>query len=210
MTRKRFHGARTATPFKGRLGSTSTATTRTKTRNTEHSIAPVVICRNVPTTMSPWEVIPHRTQSTAGASEGEVRAMLDLELGHKNIRAVVDFHTSGRMVFFPDNTDNKNPELVPKATYLRLGNKIAQNMLTPEDDPFDVRPFSCFQGPVAGNSSTVLHANGLLALTVELSAHGVRRPQGYELLRAIENGVRASFVVMDDLRADRNEFTLSN
>lgn len=92
-------------------------------------------------------------------SEPEVQALLKLELGHPNVKGVIDFHSYGDDIFFPWDSTHEAPENV--AVYKEICPKIAE-----------ATGYSWAQGAElylnSGDSTDSMHANGKLTLCFEI------------------------------------------
>jgi len=97
----------------------------------------------------------------SGASEKEIQAVLNLDLGHKNIKGVIDFHTYGNMMLYPWGHSYDQPENVD--TYKNLGQKMNAAM----GNSFRLMQSSELY-PSSGSSENVHHANKRLTYTLEV------------------------------------------
>lgn len=131
----------------------------------------------------------------AGASEVEVQSMLALELGRKNIKGVLDFHSYGGMILYPwggtrDKVDNVE-------TYKRIGN--AMNDAIGDERYRVIQSIELY--PTSGGSHDIHHANGKFSITAEIgdSFH----PSASELPGVVEQGSRIAYSFLDQVLADK-------
>ena len=96
-----------------------------------------------------------------GASEPETQALLGLELGHANIRGVIDHHSYSEMILYPWGHTTKPSE--KDATYREIGNKINDAM----GGDYEVKQSSGLY-PCSGESDDCHHANDILSFTFEV------------------------------------------
>lgn len=97
----------------------------------------------------------------AGASESEIQSVLNLELGHKNIRGVIDHHSYGEMILYPwGYTDQPAPNA---AMYQELGARLNAVM----DNRYNLQQSSGLY-PSSGESDDFHNANGLVSFTFEV------------------------------------------
>ncbi len=97
----------------------------------------------------------------AGASEKETQSILNLDLGHKNIKGVIDFHSYGNMILYPwghtyDHVENFD-------TYKEIGTRMNNAM----GNSFRLMQ-SAELYPTSGSSENVHHANKRLTFTIEI------------------------------------------
>lgn len=131
----------------------------------------------------------------SGASEVEVQSLLALELGHKNIKGVLDFHSYGGMLLYPWGGTRDKVENVE--TYRRIG--------TAMNDAIGDERYRLMQSvelyPTSGGSHDVHHANGKFSITAEIgdSFH----PSASELPAIVEQGTRIGISFLDNVLADK-------
>lgn len=97
----------------------------------------------------------------APASESETQAMVGLEVGHKNIRGIIDHHSYGNMILYPWGHTTEPCEQVE--LYKELGGKLNAAM----DNSFRVMQSSGLY-PSAGESDDAQHVNGIVTYTFEI------------------------------------------
>ena len=97
----------------------------------------------------------------SGASEPEVKAMLALELGHPNIRGVIDHHGYGEMILRPWGYTHKSP------TDLAFYDEVGKRMRAAQQNPYRYLSATDLY-PTSGGSNDVHEANGIIGLTIEL------------------------------------------
>lgn len=131
----------------------------------------------------------------SGASEVEVQSLLALELGRKNIKGVLDFHSYGGMILYPWGGTRQPVENVD--TYKRIGNAMNDAI---GDERYRVMQ-SVELYPTSGGSHDVHHANGLFSITAEIgdSFH----PSESELPNIVEQGTRIATSFIDNVLADK-------
>gem|GEM_PF-639518 len=98
-----------------------------------------------------------------GASESEVKSILGLELGHKNIKGVIDFHAYGEVIIYP--WAHKKEPVENAATYKKLGKKLNKAL----GNTYKVIAGADFDYMNSGSSDTVLQANKIINFTIELA-----------------------------------------
>jgi hypothetical protein len=131
----------------------------------------------------------------SGASEAEVQSMLELELGRKNVKAVLDFHSYGGMLLYPWGGTRDKVENVE--TYKRIGNAMNDAI---GDERYRVMQ-SVELYPTSGGSHDVHHVNGKFSITAEIgdSFH----PGASELPIVVEQGTRIGTTFIDQVLADK-------
>ncbi|MDQ7824300.1 MAG: M14 family metallopeptidase [Candidatus Eremiobacteraeota bacterium] len=97
-----------------------------------------------------------------GASESEVKSVMNLELSRKNIKGVIDFHAYGEMILYPWAHTDEPVENVE--TYKALGKKLNDSM----GGGYRVMQ-SCDLYPNSGSSENVHHVNKRMTFTVEMA-----------------------------------------
>ncbi|MBS2038256.1 hypothetical protein JST97_24945 [bacterium] len=126
-----------------------------------------------------------------GASEPETQAMQKLVLQRPNIRGVLDYHSYGNLILIPWGYKNEQP--VNVAEYQRLG--AAMNQALGGD--YKVQP-SMDLYPTTGTSSDVFHANGKLAITMEIGKSF--QPPASEIPATVEKLTRANLAFLDHFK----------
>ena len=97
----------------------------------------------------------------SGGSEVEVQSLLQLELGQKNIRGVIDHHSYGEMILYPwGHTSEPSPN---KDVYVEIGKKLNQAM----DNRYSLKQSSGLY-PSSGESDDFHNVNGLISFTLEV------------------------------------------
>lgn len=131
----------------------------------------------------------------SGASEAEVQSLLALELGHENVKAVLDFHSYGGMLLYPWGASRDKVENVD--TYRRIANTMNEAI---GDDRYRVMQ-SVELYPTSGGSHDVHHINGKFSITAEIgdSFH----PSASELPVVVEQGTRIATAFIDQVLADK-------
>ena len=126
----------------------------------------------------------------SGASEPEVQAMQQLILGRDNVRGVVDYHSYGNMILYPWGHTSEPPANLE--TYQRVGQKMNEAL----GGDYRVGP-SIDLYPTHGTSSDVFHANGKLALTMEIGSSF--QPPAQEIPATVAKLTRANLVFLDEV-----------
>ena len=128
-----------------------------------------------------------------GASEPEVQALLNLELGHKNIIGVVDNHNCGEMLLYPAAGD--------AVFYKSLGTSM--------NEAAGGQPYRVMSAPelysVSGISNDVHEANGIVGMTLESGFS--MQPAAAELTRLQERASRAHLAFIDRVVENRDNLT---
>ena len=130
-----------------------------------------------------------------GNSEPETQAMQHLVLGRANIQGVVDYHSYGKMILIPWGYKDEQPANL--ATYQR----VAEAMNSALGGDYQVQP-SMELYPTTGTSSDVFHANGKLAITMEIGTSF--QPPASEIPATVEKLTRANLAFLDQLAATRS------
>jgi len=129
----------------------------------------------------------------SGASEIEVKSLLNLELGRKNMKGVLDYHSYGGMILYP--WGNTRGEVENVDTYRAVGTKM--------NDAIGDEKYRLMQSvslyPTSGGSHDIHHANGLFSMTLEIgdSFH----PRESELPKIVGQATRAGKVFIDEVLA---------
>jgi hypothetical protein len=129
----------------------------------------------------------------AAASEPETRALLELELGHKNILGVVDNHNCGEMLLYPAAGDKAYYQQLGQAMNAAAGGEPYRVMSAPE------------LYPVSGISNDVQHAHGIVGMTLE-SGFSMQPPEA-ELALLKERASRAHLAFIDKIIHDKDNLT---
>jgi len=98
----------------------------------------------------------------SGASESETKAVINVDLGKKNIKGVIDFHSYGEMILYPWGHTTEPPENVE--LYKELGSKMNSAM----GNKYSVMQSSDLY-PCSGTSDNLHQANKRLNYTIELA-----------------------------------------
>lgn len=123
-----------------------------------------------------------------GASEVEIKSLLDLELGRKNIKGIIDFHCYGRMILHPWGHTRDPPENV--AMYKEIGNAMAEKM---ERKHRVMQSFDLY--PASGTSEDAHNANKKISFTFEM---GRSFQPGEKEVEEIKNdGLSATMIFLD-------------
>jgi murein tripeptide amidase MpaA len=131
----------------------------------------------------------------SGGSEVEVQSLLDLQLGRKNIKGILDFHSYGGMLLYPWGGTRDKVENVD--TYRRIGSAM--------NDAIGDERYRLMQSvelyPTSGGSHDVHHINGKFSITAEIgdSFH----PSASELPGVVEQGTRIATSFIDQVLADK-------
>ena len=96
----------------------------------------------------------------SGASEAETRAVLKLELGHQNIRGVIDHHSYGDLILYP--WGHSSDPVPNKELFVDIGNAINAAM----DNTFSVEQ-SAGLYPDSGESDDTQYVNGIVPFILE-------------------------------------------
>lgn len=100
----------------------------------------------------------------SAASEPEVQALVQLELGQPNIKGVIDHHGYGEMILYPWGNTTQPVDNV--AEYRETGAKMNQAMAE------NGGAFRLMQStelyPTSGTSNDIQHVNGIMAYTLEI------------------------------------------
>ncbi|MCL5037384.1 MAG: M14 family metallopeptidase [Chloroflexi bacterium] len=123
-----------------------------------------------------------------GASESEIQSIRNLELDHKNIKGVIDYHSYGRTIMYPWGHSYENAP--NKKFYVELGNKLKNVM----KDNYDVMQSADFY-PASGSSEDFHQINNRISYTIEVGRSFM--PGESDLGRIVEDGYNASLVFID-------------
>lgn len=124
-----------------------------------------------------------------GASEPEVKALLDLQLKNSNIKAVVDYHSYGDTILYPyGHTKSPSPN---EALYKAIGKKMQEA----------TTGFSLEQSvglyPASGTSDDTQDLNGILNFTIEMGRSFQPNPKTIPVVT--ERVARASHALIDEI-----------
>jgi carboxypeptidase T len=97
-----------------------------------------------------------------GASEKEVQALLNLELGHDNIKGIIDHHGYGELFLRPWGWTQDPPDNIKDY------DDVASRMLAAQDSNKYTYQSAMDLYPTSGTSTDIQHANGKMAFTIEL------------------------------------------
>ena len=96
-----------------------------------------------------------------GGSEIETQALMDLNLGHTNIRGVLNHHSYGNLILHPWGVTHKPTDR--DEMYQQIGTKMNEAM----DNSFELES-SAELYPASGDSDDVAHANNVVPFTLEV------------------------------------------
>ncbi len=122
-----------------------------------------------------------------------MKSLLNLELGRKNMKGVLDYHSYGGMILYP--WGNTRGEVENADTYRAVGTKM--------NDAIGDEKYRLMQSvslyPTSGGSHDIHHANGLFSMTLEIgdSFH----PRESELPKIVGQATRAGKVFIDEVLA---------
>jgi len=123
-----------------------------------------------------------------GGSEAEIKALMNLEFSHKNIKGCIDHHSYGRMILYPwGHTYDPVPN-VDEYKMVGDGMKKAMNI------PYTVKQ-SANLYPASGSSEDMEHANGLMSYTIEMG--GSFQPQVGDMVKEREQVYNANMFFID-------------
>lgn len=134
----------------------------------------------------------------SGASEPEVQALIQLELGRGNIRGVLDHHGYGQMVLYPWGVTNKPVENL--AEYRRVGEKMNKVL----NNSFRVMQSSSLYA-TSGGSHDIHHANGIFSMTLEIGRSF--QPDRTQLEQIRKSVAAANLVFIDEVLASHSNPT---
>jgi len=97
-----------------------------------------------------------------GASESEVKSVMNFELSRKNIKGIIDFHAYGEMILYPWGNTSKPVENID--TYKELGKKMNAAM----GNSYRLMQSSSLY-PTSGSSEEMHHVNKRLTFTIEMA-----------------------------------------
>lgn len=97
-----------------------------------------------------------------GASEMEVRHLLDLELGRGNVKGILDHHGYGQMILYP--WGNKHDQVENVQAYREVGQAMNDAL---QDETYRLMQ-SIELYPTTGGSHDIHHINGIMSFTLEI------------------------------------------
>lgn len=122
-----------------------------------------------------------------GASEIETQHMLNLELGHKNIKGILDHHGYGEMILYPWGGTRQPVENVED--YRDVGRKMNQAMGN------DFRLMQSIElYPTSGGSHDIHHANGIMSFTLEIGRSFQPDVEDIDPIRRQVSGANMTFI----------------
>lgn len=124
-----------------------------------------------------------------GASEPEVKAVLDLQLSRSNVKAVLDYHSYGDTILYPyGHTKSPSPNV---KTYKEIGAKMQA-----ASSGFSLQQ-SVGLYPASGTSDDTQDLNGILNFTIEMGKSFQPNPK---TIPAITDRVaRATYAMIDEV-----------
>ncbi|MBX3170354.1 MAG: zinc carboxypeptidase [Candidatus Eremiobacteraeota bacterium] len=135
----------------------------------------------------------------SGASEPETQAILGLELGHKNIRGVIDHHSYGEMILYPwGYTSEPSPV---KDLHVEIGSKMNEAM----GGRYSLKQSSGLY-PSAGESDDCQSVNGLVTFTLEVGRSF--QPNPTQIPATCQLVGKANLVFIDEILRRAEEGTL--
>ncbi len=124
-----------------------------------------------------------------GASEPEVKALLDLQLKNSNIKAVIDYHSYGDTILYPyGHTKDPSPN---EALYKSIGQKM-QSATTGFKLEQSVGLY-----PASGTSDDTHDLNGILNFTIEMGRAFQPNPKTIPVIT--ERVAKASHALIDEV-----------
>jgi carboxypeptidase T len=124
-----------------------------------------------------------------GASEPEVKAVLDLQLSRPNIKAVLDYHSYGDTILYPYGyTRDASPN---KALYQEIGQKMQA-----ASSGFSLQQ-SVGLYPAAGTSDDTHDLNGILNFTIEMGRSFQPNPKQIPVIT--ERVAQATYAMIDEV-----------
>lgn len=130
-----------------------------------------------------------------GASETEIKSILDLELKRRNIRGIIDFHCYGRMILYPWDHTYEPPENADM--YKEIGNAMAKKM----EREHKVMQ-SVYLYPASGTSKNAHHVNKKISFTLEMGRSF--QPGEKEVEQIKKDGLSATMVFLDWILDHKN------
>lgn len=124
-----------------------------------------------------------------GGSEPEVKAMLDLQLGRPNIKAVVDYHSYGDTILYPyGHTREPSPNV---GIYKEIGQKMVD-----ASSGFSLQQ-SVGLYPASGTSDDTHDLNGILNFTIEMGKSFQPNPR--QIPAMTERVAQATYALIDEV-----------
>ncbi len=121
-----------------------------------------------------------------GGSEAEVKALLDLELNHPNIKGVIDYHSYGDVILYPfGHTTKPSPN---EALYKEIGKQMQS-----ASSGFDLQQ-SVGLYPASGTSDDTHDVNGILNFTIEMGKSFQPNPREIPAQTARVSKASTSFI----------------
>ena len=126
--------------------------------------------------------------------------MLNLELGHKNVRGVIDHHSYSEMILHPwgHTYDSTGKDSI----YKIVGNKLNEAL----GGDYEVKQSSELY-PASGESDDCHHVNGVLSFTFEVGRSF--QPDASQIKPMAEKVGRANLTFIDEIIARSKDGTLS-
>ena len=129
-------------------------------------------------------------RGTKGSSAPEVQAMLKLQLGHDNIRGVLDYHSYGETVMYPWGYTHRAPKNAKDlAAICKTFNHEAGGGLKVQQ--------SVGMYATLGSSNDIQFANGIVGLTLEVN--GCFQPRPSEILPTCERYTNGNISFIDSI-----------
>jgi carboxypeptidase T len=128
----------------------------------------------------------------SGASELETKALLNLELGHANVKGVIDHHSYSEMILYPWGHTSAPCE--KEAVYKAVGQKINDAM----GGDYKLQQ-SAGLYPCSGESDDCHHANDILSFTFEVGKSF--QPEASEIAPMCEKVARGNMAFIDEIIA---------
>lgn len=101
-------------------------------------------------------------RGSVGASEPEIKSLLNLELKRGNIKGIIDYHSYGEMILYP--WGHTEEPVGNKSDYLQVGQAMKDSM----SKPYKLMQSSSLY-PTSGSSEDCQHANNIMSFTIELA-----------------------------------------
>jgi carboxypeptidase T len=124
----------------------------------------------------------------SGGSEAEVKALMDLELGHKNIKGVIDHHSYGRLILYPWGHTYDPAENIEEYKIVGEGMKKGMGL------SYTVKQ-SANLYPTSGSSEDMQHVNGIMSYTIEMGRSF--QPQVGDMQKEREEVYKANLYFLD-------------
>lgn len=126
----------------------------------------------------------------SGGSELEVKALMNLEFGQKNIKGVIDHHSYGRMILFPWGSKYDAVENIEEYKIVGEGMKKAMSL------PYTVKQSTNLY-PASGSSEDMEHVNGIMSYTIEMGRSF--QPQVGDMMKEREEVYKANMFFIDHI-----------